>query len=90
MRNFIEVTTDYDDVGSYQRVREIVGRVTDKRLNIIENFIIMFNEENRYPYGQGYSCGHVHDCCGCLSGSYMSFEVTENSIKIYHTENYNY
>lgn len=71
-------------------MRELVGRVTDKRVEAVKRFVEVFNEENMYPYGQGYSCGHVHDCCGCLSSTYMSHEVTENSIKIYYTETYNY
>jgi hypothetical protein len=87
MRNFKNISEDYD---RYESVRELVGRVTDKRIQAIDSFVMAFNEENRYPYGQGYSCGHIHDCCGCLSSSYMSLEVTDNSIKIYHTENYNY
>jgi hypothetical protein len=87
MKNFKNISEDYD---RYESVRELVGRVTDKRIQAVDSFIMTFNEDNRYPYGQGYSCGHIHDCCGCLSSSYMSFEVTDNSIKIYHTENYNY
>lgn len=87
MRNFKDISEDYD---SLRYMREIVGRVTEKRVDAVKRFIEMFNEENRYPYGHGYSCGHVHDCCGCLSSRYMDLEVTENSIKIYHTETYNY
>lgn len=89
MRNFIETDNNYDH-DRYQRVRELVGRVTEKRVEAVASFVEMFNEENRYPYGEGYSCGCIHDCCGCLSRSYMSFEATDNSIKIYHTETYNY
>ena len=88
MRNFKPIEkSDYD---YYQTSRAIVGRVTPQRVNRIQSFIDAFNEENRYPYGQGYSCGHQHDCCGCLISESMSINVTDGSITIYHNQSYNY
>ena len=70
--------------------RTIVGRVTPQRVNRIQSFIDAFNEENRYPYGQGYSCGHEHDCCGCLTSESMLMNVNDGSITIFHNKLYNY
>ena len=88
MRNFNE--TDYDDYDRLKQIREFHGRVTPKRLEIINSFVERFNEENRYPYGEGYSCGHIHDCCGCLSRNYMNIETNENKIQINWIQTFNY
>ena len=88
MRNF--KPTEKSDYDYYQTSRTIVGRVTPQRVNRIQSFIDGFNEENRYPYGQGYSCGHTHDCCGCLVSERMSMDVSDGSITIYHNQTFNY
>ena len=89
MRNFNyqQHESDYD---RYVSSRTIVGRVTPQRVGRIQSFIDAFNDENRYPYGQGYSCGHTHDCCGCLVSESMSMDVIDNSITIYHNQSFNY
>ena len=79
-----------NDFGSYKSLRELKGRVTKNRIKIVNSFIERYNNENRYPYGEGYSCGHVHDCCGCLTSTYMTIEATKKTIKIYLKESYNY
>ena len=79
-----------DDYGSYTSVRQINGRVTKNRIKTIEAFIERYNQDNRYPYGQGYSCGHIHDCCGCLVSTSMSMDVFKESVKIYLQESYNF
>ena len=85
--NYQQHESDYD---RYVSSRTIVGRVTPQRVGRIQSFIDAFNDENRYPYGQGYSCGHTHDCCGCLVSESMSMDVIDNSITIYHNQSFNY
>ena len=88
MKNFKDL--EYDDYDRLIKVRGLDGRITQKRIDIINSFIERFNDENAYPYGKGYSCGHVHDCCGCLVRKYMDIEISKNKIKIYWIETYNY
>lgn len=88
MRNF-KLFED-NDFGSYESIREIKGRVTKNRIKIINSFIERYNKDNRYPYGQGYSCGHIHDCCGCLVSTSMKLKASKNTIKIYLKESYNF
>jgi hypothetical protein len=88
MRNFKE-TKDYD-YDQHIKERHFVGRVTKNRIETINSFIETFNEQNMYPYGKGYSCGHIHDCCGCLVSNYMTAEIEKNKITIYWKQTYNY
>jgi hypothetical protein len=88
MKNFKDVK--YDDYDCLTKVRVFYGRITPKRVEIISSFIERFNEQNRYPYGQGYSCGHIHDCCGCLVSTYMTIKIGKKKIKIYWNETFNY
>ena len=35
-------------------------------------------------------CHCEHDCCGCLSSTYMEFEYSKNLVTLTYTFNYNY
>jgi len=99
MKNFvIDNSSDYDRSIT---VRSFYGRMTDKRREIITNYVEQFNESHSAPYGvspngYAYRCGCEHDCCGCLSRDYMDIELKPlfntglYDIKLTRTQTFNY
>jgi hypothetical protein len=58
------------------------GRLTPRRVAIIEQRIAEVNEELSAPYGRSpngypYRCGCEHDCCGCLCGDRVELVLVQ-------------
>lgn len=70
--------------------RSIHGRLTPRRFSIINEYVNRWNEVN---YRSGH-CGHEHDCCGCLCGVSMCFEIKSSGryfyVELKKVYNYNY
>lgn len=73
---------DYEssaDDGSYQQENRIlIGRLTRRRYNLLRR--IARNFIDRAPYGRSpagypYRCGHDHDCCGCIIGTFGGLTI---------------
>ncbi len=91
------IDRDFNFVPFYQEGQEsevfkgvFIGPLTKKTRKGLESYVRNFNRNWRSPYGEGYSCGHVHDCCGCLVRKYMRIELTNFGAKLYYSEIYNY
>ena len=83
--------TDKCDIDYREFSRAMYGRLTPRRVGVVMDYVSRFNSEA----GGSFRCHHDHDCCGCLTGASMSFEVRHGIGDCYHLEiikqfNYNY
>jgi len=73
---FVWENGDYD----YSVTQRIIsGKFNKKRRKLIEQIARHFTYKWSAPYGRsnnGYAltCGHIHDCCGCLTRKGMDVE----------------
>lgn len=95
-RRFVDTSnSDYDHRES---TRTITGRLTQKRYDVIRKYMKQYNERFRTPYGRSergypYTCGHDHDCCGCLISGDMQLDFSglgANLSKVVLTINQSY
>ena len=75
--------------------RVFVGKCTPQRKAILNKVANQYNKDNESPYGispngHSYTCGCIHDCCGCLIRSFASVEQTNNgyTLKIHNSYNF--
>lgn len=92
LQRFVDATPDGDYPDSRTAARVLIGRVTRRRyyaLRRIARSLII-----RHPYGEGYRCGHEHDCCGCLLGQYGGLHIQHYmggwKVTISFTQSFNY
>ena len=94
-----EYIDDYTSYGCYESKREIIGRLTPLRYNILSKAVRKFNYCHDAPYGispngYAYRCGCEHDCCGCLISESMTIEfktISDNIVQasFIHYKSYN-
>lgn len=79
--------TSNSDYDHHEQTRTITGRITKKRYEIIRRYMKHYNERFRAPYGRSergypYTCGHDHDCCGCLcrASMYLDFSSIDTFV----------
>lgn len=80
--NWVGVAHDYDYNNSKTTIPLMSGRLTPRRVAIIEQRIAEVNEEISAPYGRSpngyaYRCGCEHDCCGCLSSDRVELVLVQ-------------
>jgi HD superfamily phosphohydrolase YqeK len=71
--------TEISDFDSCVSKRLITGKFTKKRRKLVQRAVRNFNRNWKAPYGfspkgYAYTCGCVHDCCGCLIWKQMNIE----------------
>ena len=102
--SLIEVVADMDYRLYRGTLPVLSGRITPKRADIIKRAVDSINKNLAAPFGfspEGYkyTCGHDHDCCGCMHRSqiiiwFVSKHELNNPEKtdvyIEYAEYYNY
>lgn len=71
-----EEEPSYPDERVCERI--LTGRLTKARYKIIERYARKHRRSQSDIYGEGFRCGHEHDCCGCLVGEWMSTKYTRH------------
>lgn len=78
------------------RVEELVikGKTTPLRTKLLESFTSRYNVENEAPYGlspngYAYTCGCLHDCCGCLIRTSMRLDEIKLGYTLTISTSYN-
>lgn len=76
-------------------LREVNGKVTRERYYLIKHIVRKFNNYNSAPYGVSpngyrYTCGCIHDCCGCIVRRYATVAIHSEGFLVSIITTYNY